>query len=108
MFFNYNQNNSGGSFVIDDDVAHYVIIEADTAEEANKKAEEIGIYFDGVDKGWDCYCCGDRWYPVWNYEGEKEPLIYGEPVAEYSDIFAQKNKPYAHVYYADGRKESFT
>ena len=29
--------------------------------EANTKACDIGIYFDGVANGADCECCGDRW-----------------------------------------------
>lgn len=50
MFYTYNQNNSGGFFKITKKIKHYVIIEADSAKEANKKAEHIGIYFDGVKK----------------------------------------------------------
>lgn len=50
MFYTYRQNNSGGSFKITKKIKHFVIIEADSAKEANKKAEHIGIYFDGVKK----------------------------------------------------------
>lgn len=107
MFYCFNQNNSGGSFIVDEDVAHCVIIEADTAVEANNKAKEIGIYFDGVDKGWDCECCGDRWYSAWRDDADDAPVIYGTPVQEYKDSWAGKGEPYAHVYYADGRKETF-
>lgn len=60
-FYLYDQNNSGGSFEVDDDVAHRVIIEAVSAAKANKKAKSVGIYFNGVEKGIDCECCGDRW-----------------------------------------------
>ena len=28
-------------------------------------AEDIGLYFDGVEQGMDCSCCGDRWYRAW-------------------------------------------
>lgn len=108
MFYSFNQNNSGGSFVIDDDVAHYVIIEADSADAANERAESIGIYFDGCETGYDCPCCGDRWYSAWSEdEGQETPSIYGKPLAEHEDWFTPKGEPYAHVYYADGRKETF-
>ena len=60
----FHQNNSGGVFVIDDKLCPRVYIKAVSAEEANKKAEEIGIYFNGVINDIDCPCCGDRWYPV--------------------------------------------
>lgn len=68
-FFTYVQNNSGGDFVTNDSVAHYVIIEAVNAAQANEIAETIGIYFNGCDAGIDCYCCGDRWYPVRDNKG---------------------------------------
>jgi hypothetical protein len=47
-FYEFDQNNSGGSFVVNDKVCHRVIID---------KAETLGIHFDG----WgDCSCCGNR------------------------------------------------
>lgn len=79
MFYSYNQNNSGGSFDKDENLDEYVIIEANSLNEANEKAESIGIYFDGVDKGYDCDCCGDRWYDP--YEPTEQPKVYGEVVS---------------------------
>ena len=63
MFYIYDQNNSGGSFYVDKSrgIGHKVFIEANTEEEARNKALSIGIYFNGVDSGEDCDCCGDRW-----------------------------------------------
>ena len=61
-FFLYRQNNSGGHFVVDDNLSREVAIEADTEEQANDIAEGYGIYFNGVSEGIDCPCCGDRWY----------------------------------------------
>ena len=107
MFYTYRQNNSGGSFYINDDVAQFVIIEADNAAEANERAEAIGLYFDGVDKDLDCGCCGDRWVEAWSDEGSEEPMIYGEPIATWSSWFNQPGEPYAHVYYKDGSKKTF-
>lgn len=107
MFYCYNQNNSGGWFQMDDEVAHYVIVEADSADEANRRAQSVGIYFNGCADGRDCDCCGDRWHEAWNDEGDAEPVIYGKPVSEYQDMWAENGKPYAYVYYKDGRKESF-
>ena len=57
--FTYHQNNSGGFFV----GPKSVTIEAESAEDADRIAEEEGlVYFDGVENGQDCECCGDRWY----------------------------------------------
>lgn len=60
-FFEFNQMNSGGSLHIDNNVTSHVYIEAINATHANSIAEEKGIYFNGVEKGIDCKCCGDRW-----------------------------------------------
>jgi hypothetical protein len=86
FFFTFSQNNSGGKFQrVAGKINEYVIIEAHDTEEANKRAEEIGIYFDGVNMGWDCGCCGDRWTRIWeDGEGTAEPMIYDEPASLYS------------------------
>lgn len=60
-FYEYSQNNSGGSFYVDENVCNQVFIEATNEKHANSIAKEIGIYFDGCAIGIDCSCCGDRW-----------------------------------------------
>ncbi len=64
-FYHFSQSNSGGWYSIP---AKEVFIEAVNAVEANEIALQNGIYFDGVAKGIDCDCCGDRWYPVDDYQ----------------------------------------
>lgn len=68
-FYKFTQNNSGGYFVVDDNVCYRLFIEANNIQEAIDKAKELGVYFDGVSKGIDCSCCGDRWYEPWEDEG---------------------------------------
>lgn len=104
MFYSYHQNNSGGSFQIDDNVTYYVIVEADSADEANEIAEKIGLYFDGYG---DCECCGARWSSAWNDDGSNEPEIYGGPVSEYTSTWATASESSVYVYYKDGRKEAY-
>jgi hypothetical protein len=58
----FRQNNTGGRFHYDDNLGERVIIEAIDHKQANKRAEELGIYFNGCDEEIDCPCCGDRWY----------------------------------------------
>lgn len=60
-FYKFGQNNSGGFFQVDDKACHRLFIEANTFAEAVDKAEELGCYWNGVDEGIDCECCGDRW-----------------------------------------------
>ncbi|ANT41068.1 hypothetical protein BI024_gp64 [Streptomyces phage Nanodon] len=107
-FFEYNQNNSGGSFDRDHSagISHYVIIEADSAIEANAKAEVIGLYFDGEG---DCSCCGDRWYEAWSDDkGEAVPSVYGTPVSDYDFTGGWiTDGPECYVHFADGRVQGY-
>lgn len=106
-FFTFCQNNSGGSFIINDNVSEFVIIEAIDSTHANSIAENIGIYFNGCDTGDDCPCCGDRWYPVWRDEdGEDIPLIYGEPPSMHKSSFVAAGKSII-VHYLNGEKVWF-
>ena len=79
MFYTYVQNNSFGTW--DDTVGKIVIIEADTAGEADAIAITKGIYFDGCQEGKDCDCCGDRWAKAWE-DGSSTPKTYGDEVTE--------------------------
>lgn len=106
MFYTFHQNNSGGSFTYNKGrgITEFVVVEADSEEEANERAREIGIYFDGCESGMDCECCGDRWYPA--YDGHDEPLVYGEPALNRVRLFADRVKEggvtAAVVHYKDG------
>lgn len=105
-FYTFNQNNSGGSFDLDkqNGIAHYVIVEASSAKEANSIGERIGLYFDGEG---DCPCCGNRWYEqCWDDEGEESPKIYGKNPSENKDMFSKPGEMCC-IHYADGRKEWF-
>jgi hypothetical protein len=66
QWYHYSQNNSGGSFT---GPALDVYIQASNSNEADAIAEDNELYFDGCSRGWDCSCCGDRWYPCYG-EGE--------------------------------------
>ena len=100
-FYEYRQNNSGGSFSNSekDGICEYVIIEALDEDHANTRAETIGLYFNGCEEGYDCPCCGDRWYKANERDGSKVPSIYGKPVEETKkDLF----RKCCFVHYLDG------
>lgn len=99
-WFEFRQNNSGGSFVFKHGIGVVVWVEATSAKDANNKAEKLGLYFDGDG---DCPCCGDRWYEAYG-EGEEEPPA----VVEYLNNWAEgKLKAYyAWAHYADGRVDT--
>jgi len=76
--YRYHQNNSGG-FVVDMPTltasegyveGFDVYIYALSKEAANRIAQDKGLYFDGVEKGIDCECCGDRWHAAWYPEAD--------------------------------------
>lgn len=118
-WYKYNQNNSGGSFVIDDHVSVTVMVQASNAKEAEAKAESIGIYFYGCEDGRDCSCCGDRWYRADDrldnftvYHWKKKDQVF-DNVRDYAqalannDVWAKSEKPSVIVYFADGSVERF-
>jgi hypothetical protein len=81
QWFTFHQNNSGGRWVVDNDVDAYVIVQAHNADEANQLAQRIGIYFNGVEDGTDCECCGDRWSSIYRTEdGTDVPMVYSDLV----------------------------
>jgi hypothetical protein len=102
MFFTFNQNNSGGHFTRNANVDHYVIIEATHWTDASQRAQNLGIYFDGVSKDLDCECCGDRWNDSdW---GTDVPSLYSSPLT-LTNISNTKN-PREHtvvIHYLDGQ-----
>lgn len=107
-FYTYNQNNSGGRFVFNSNkgISHYVIVEADSVEEADRIAEGIGLYFDGEG---DCPCCGDRWYSPYG-EGSVNPEVYGEPITKpFGTGLSGKwiDGPEGYVHYKDGTVMGF-
>ena len=107
-WYQFSQNNSGGSFVVDDKLCCELYIEAQNTDEANTIAERLGVYFDGVEQGLDCECCGDRWYP-----GHKVELPYTtadkrvlEDIVSYVqylvDTYGRLATPDARIFYHDG------
>lgn len=110
-FYTYHQNNSGGEFHYDYDagIARDVIIEADNAKQANAKALEVGLYWNGVDEAGDCDCCGDRWYSAWGEtEGTPNPTVYGRDAAlELHGGWREEMEYEGFIHFADGRKVGF-
>ena len=98
-FFHFRQNDSFGSFGLFKGPAKHVVVEAENASDANDRAENFGLYFDGCRNGLDCPCCGDRWSRQWSDElGDDVPMVYGSPV-----LFNGEN--YVLVVYANGEKK---
>lgn len=107
MFFTFNQNNSGGRFILDTTVAEYVVIEATNHKQANAIALSIGLYFDGVDDDVDCPCCGDRWFRCGDGSAKMEPTIYDTPVQWVPKCFTKQGEVFCRIFYANGIVEEY-
>ena len=105
MFYTFRQNNSGGEWA--KGMPIYAIVEADSADEANSRAESVGLYFWGADHdGPDCPCCGDRWHRTGRLDADNFPSIYGEPAETYVSKWSDY-ETYT-IYYKDGTTKSGT
>ncbi|MEW1550971.1 DUF7296 family protein [Streptomyces tsukubensis] len=100
-FYTFMQNNSGGSFHYSESagISCVVIIEAHSADAANLRARNIGLYFDGIG---DCPCCGDRWTLAYG-SGDETPSVYDAPLSKYKPILKWMANGYeAFIHYTDG------
>jgi|688.fasta_scaffold1316876_1 hypothetical protein len=99
-WFHYSQNNSGGYFIVDDDVAEDVYIQAPNAAEATERAEAL---FEPHSQY--CECCGPRWSTGWvdDSDGYDVPTNYGTPVTQ---LTAGHYRKKGRLHYYDGRVET--
>ena len=121
-FYTFRQNNSFGRFDYDAGrgISVNVIVEADSVDDANSRAERIGLYFDGAG---DCTCCGNRWSAQYEWQGKddstEKPEIYSQEVTP-DEAMAEKDKfgftnskwqdkgEYeGYIHYKDGRVVGF-
>lgn len=97
MFYEAIQNNSGGYFIINENVGHFVFIEADSFREAEDK---FGDIVEGYEEY--CPCCGERWslsnYNYYRHDSKEKAL----------EDLRSSNWNYGRVaifYFKDGTKE---
>ncbi|MNB81421.1 hypothetical protein D3C75_282030 [compost metagenome] len=92
-YFHFRQNNSGGYFIVNDDVAINLIVEAMNANDAEQRMYDIT-----ADYSQYCSCCGERWSSwIDDEDGTTEPTIYGRKLDERSESII--------IHHIDGRKE---
>lgn len=101
-FYEFVQNNNGGSFDVNEKVAHSVFVEADSASEADESAAaKAGIYFNGVEEGDDCECCGDRWSRA---SEQRTALLENlTPAKRWKSCWSNETR----IYFKDGRIVGF-
>ena len=57
--YGFRQNNSGGYFLKPAETI--IVVAAKSKDHALETAGKAGLYLHGVQLGFDCDCCGDRW-----------------------------------------------
>jgi len=88
----------GNSRIYSNNLAIYVVIERDTKEEADIFAEDLGIYFDGIRRGFDQACCGDRWVYLYSKYNVVMPSYDEYSLLYYKDMVAEYNSYYTPSY----------
>ncbi|QNN99934.1 hypothetical protein phiPsa267_018 [Pseudomonas phage phiPsa267] len=85
LWYEFDQNNSGGYFERDDFVSDVVFVQAFNSEQAEE------IMTDMIDNAcaWNyCECCGERWY-FYNTKGYEVPTRYGAGVTDGVDLYSK-------------------
>ncbi len=96
-FYVFSQNNSGGYFVTDENVASEIIIEA--TEEVLAMARLDEILSQKPEYTNFCPCCGMRWYP----EYSDVYLRYWVSDEQYEKFEAERDGHEAMFYPLEGR-----
>lgn len=100
----YQSRINGCQYEIDerDRTSRYVIIEADSADDANQRARALGMVHEA------------RWPKVNEAASDDVPSVFSEPVGTMEsppdrfNVATELDKPLATVHYQDGRIETFT
>jgi len=98
-FFRFRQNNSGGVFVVNDKVAHSVVVEAHSPQHANHRAKEMGMF----DMSF-CECCGPRFSKAFNSE---EGFDSADEAVSQSRHTTFRSKDSVVVHFTDGTTKRF-
>jgi len=107
-FYNDNQNNSGGYFIINKDVAEIVIVEANDIKHANERLDKIV-----GEHSWFCSCCGHRWSGIYDFD---EPIsldgdVYFHFRYTLENLFEveynENNEHHAVVHFLDGTRKYY-
>lgn len=113
-FFTYKQNEQFNGFMRNKHVNEWVIVEADSAEEANRFADaEAGLYFNGCFKDLDHPDDGDRWSIAIESDADPVPMIYDVELTddmELTGFYQARTNPFVncYVYFKDGTRKSYS
>lgn len=96
-FYYFRQCNSGGKFT---EPAVAVVIEAEDAEDANRRARSQGLLLDEVGPD-DCSHCGSRWDSI--TEDETFDMIEFDETPEPTSTYDRDGVADMVVYYTNGQ-----
>ena len=95
MFYLFVQSSSGGYYrhAAGEGIGINVAFEANSEDEAIERAKDV-IYFNGVEDGYDCPCCGDRWLA---YTWAEAETIEELNKRKYNGLFDDDSTMYVHM-----------
>lgn len=85
LWYEFDQNNSGGYFERDDFVSDVVFVQAMNPEHAENIMSDL-IY--AADAWSYCECCGERW-SFYDTRGHGVPTRYGKEVSKGVDLYSK-------------------
>jgi hypothetical protein len=85
LWYEFDQNNSGGYYERGDFVADVVFVQAMNVDQAFAIMQDM---IDKDDARYWCECCGERW-SFYDLEGFEVPTRYGEDVSKGVDLFSK-------------------
>ncbi|QHZ59976.1 hypothetical protein PJKIFABJ_00021 [Pseudomonas phage PE09] len=85
LWYEFDQNNSGGYFERDDFVSDVVFVQAMNADQAETIMRGM---IDNADAWNWCECCGERW-SFWRVRGYEVPTRYESPVTDGVDLYSR-------------------
>ncbi len=100
-WYHFGQNNSGGRFIINEDLAEDVLIQGKDVNSVLYKAHEL---MDASNAN-SCECCGDRWdFYIDAADAKDFPTMYDIPITEMEPSHYRTS---ARLHYADGTIEAY-
>ena len=99
-WFHFSQNNSGGYFIVNEQVAEDVYVQAENAQQAAARA---AVIFEPYSEF--CECCGERWsFYVHDDDGYDEPTNYATPIMQ---VVAGRYRTQARLHHINGTVETY-
>lgn len=104
MFYCYRQNKLDDKFIVNDKVTVTVIIEADNEQDADSRAQSLGITFDSVVEE---EAITARWDPAAGYSPKRNPDTFVRGSKHYDEKDVNVGEAFCYLYDTEGNQHRF-